>query len=487
MVKSNKGDSEQANADSNARLAVSKEDQAKASKWFARARELGDKRQFDYAIEYYVNGLEFWPDAVEEACKPLHGCAVARRQTGGKKPGLKDTMKRSMNDKDPKRAFLNAAWLFGHDPDRGANLEGLARTASRLRAEESAQWAAGICKRALESSPKVSPKQLQSLARLMEEIGDRAAARGEVAFGVETYQMGVEVLSLWRNRVHKDRNAENALRDLSTKLTILRGKYQDGESFKDSIADKDAQEELHDRQRSVQSGERVEQLAAKAEEAYRKDPDDPQALNRLIDLLTRREHEDDELRAIAILVADYKRTGEYRHKHVADDVRMKQLGRKVREAVKSGDQEAIKGAQITSLRFDLGILKERVERYPTDNRFKFEYGIRLIKAGRFDDAIPLFQSARADPRNRTACGMYLGRCFYRKGYFSQAIAALEQELGEYEFSDDELAKSMLYWLGRSQESGGQIEAARETYGKILQLDYNYRDVRVKLDNLPPAG
>ena len=46
---------------------------------------------------------------------------------------------------------------------------------------------------------------------------------------------------------------------------------------------------------------------------------------------------------------------------------------------------------------------------------------------------------------------------------------------------------MLYWLGRSQESAGQIEGARETYGSIVQLDYNYRDVRVKLDSLPPAG
>ena len=102
-------------ADSTASLVTTPEDQSKAKKWFARARELGDKRQFDYAIEYYVNGLEFWPDAVEEACKPLHGCAVARKQTGGKKPGLKDTMRRSQSDKDAKKAFLNTAWLFGRE------------------------------------------------------------------------------------------------------------------------------------------------------------------------------------------------------------------------------------------------------------------------------------------------------------------------------------------------------------------------------------
>ena len=105
MAKKNNGEPEAEGA-SYARLETSAEDRAKAAKWFQRARELGDKRQFDYAIEYYVNGLEFWPEAVEEACKPLHGCAVARRQTGGKKPGLKDTMTRSMNDKDAKRGSI---------------------------------------------------------------------------------------------------------------------------------------------------------------------------------------------------------------------------------------------------------------------------------------------------------------------------------------------------------------------------------------------
>ena len=128
-------------------------------------------------------------------------------------------------------------------------------------------------------------------------------------------------------------------------------------------------------------------------------------------MLTRRENEEDERRAIGILVGEYKRTGEYRNKHLADDVRMKQLNRKVREATKVGEQEAIKEAHVTSLRFDLSVFKERIERYPTDNRVKYEYGIRLVKAGRFDDAIPLFQAARADPKNRPACGMNLGGCF----------------------------------------------------------------------------
>jgi tetratricopeptide (TPR) repeat protein len=483
MAKNKNGDDSSEAIDAAARLVTSAEDQAKATKWFARALELGEKRQFDYAIEYYVNGLEFWPDAIEEGCKPLHGCAVARHQTGGKKPGFKDTMKRSLSDKDPKRAFVNALWLFGHDPENFSYIEGVARNASRLRAEDAAKWAGGVTLKALESNAKATAKQFQQVVNLFEELGDRAAEREESGFGVEVYQMGVDTLNLWRRRTPKDRLIENALRDMSTKLTILRGKYKDGESFRDSIADTDAQMELHDEQRSVQSDQRLDALISLADKEYQEDPDKAGVLTKLVDLLGRRERDDEEVRAIGLLVNHYKRTNDYRWKQTADNIRMKQLSRQGRRLEKAGDEEAAKEHQVNQLRFELRVFKERLERYPTDNRIRFEFGVRCFRAGRFDDAIPLFQTARTDPKNRSACALYLGRCFFRKGLHSQAVAALQEGLEEHQYKDDDLAKSMGYWLARSFEANGKIEEARKTYGKILQMDYNYRDVRARLSGL----
>lgn len=460
------------------------EDQAKARKWFDRARDLGDKKQFDYAIEYYVNGLEFWPDAVEEACKPLHGCAVARKQTGGKKPGFTDTLKRSLSDKNPKQALVNAFWLFGHDPDNPSYIEGVMKSAARLGADDAAKWAAGIYFRTLESNPKPTGKLYQPLVQALEELGDRAAARGEHALAVETFQMGVEVVNAWRRRVSGDAAADNALKNMSTKLTITKGKYKDGESFRDSIADQQAQKDLHDQQRTVQTEERLEQLIRQARQEFENNRDDPRALNKLIDLLTRQEIEEYETQAISVLVNEFKRSNQYRNKQVADDIRMKQLARAVRQAEKTDNETAIKEARIASLRFDLNVFKDRVERFPTELRYKYEYGQRLFSAGRYDDAIPVLQAARSDPKNRTQCALLLGRCFYKKGYFPQAITILQEESAAYHSPDDDTGKALLYWLARAQEESGNVQAAREGYGKILQLDYNYRDVRARLDKLP---
>ena len=129
------------------------------------------------------------------------------------------------------------------------------------------------------------------------------------------------------------------------------------------------------------------------------------------------------------------------------------------------------------------MFKERSEKYPTDLRIRFDLGVRRFSAGQFDDAIPLLQSARLDPKNRVSCSMYLGRCFLRKGYYDQAIPALEEALAGSEAADDELVKTTRYWLARAQEGAGNKQAAQETYGNILQADYNYRDVRARLDRL----
>ncbi len=487
MAWKKKASSSDDNGDPSARLVTTDADKAKARKWFARGLELGEKRQFEYAIEYYVNGLEFWPDAVEDACKPLHGCAVARLQTGGKKAGLKDTMKRSLSDRNPRQAFLNAMWLFAHDPENINYVEAITRNAGKLRAEDAAQWAAGVFLKALEGAPKASNKCFQSFVRMVEELADRAGERGEAAFAVCSYETVVSGTNLWQRRNPKEKSIEDNLRNLSTKLTILKGKYKDGDSYRESLADGETQAELHDKDRSVQSDERLDQLIAIAEQECAQTPEDARLVKNYIDLLCRREREDEEIRAIGVAVQAYKQTSDYRWKQMADDIRIKQLGRLGRELKKSGDQQAYKVHWNKQITFELAVYKERVRRYPTDNRLKFELGVRLFRTRRYDEAIPLFQTARSDPRNRASSGLYLGRCFFRKDYHSQAIPTFETTIGEWEFPDDDMAKDLQYWLARSQEASGDHESARKTYGKILQLDYNFRDVRDRLDALPGAG
>lgn len=469
--------------DSPHRFEVTDKDQVRAGKWFERALEFGTLRKYDSAIEYYVHGLEFNPEAVEQGLKPLHGCAVAFRQSGGKKPGLGDTMKRSMTAKDAKQAFLNSVWLFGHDPENAAYAEGILKNANRLHADTTLMWAAGTFRRLLDGEKKPNVKRYLLLKQVLEECADRALTRSEQDMAIEALEMGVNALTALSHKIPKDRQLEQSIRDLTSKMTMVRGRYEDADTFRESIQDKEAQKDLHDEQRLIQADDRQDDLIAKARQAHEAHPDHLPALNKLVDLLCRRERESDEIEAIGLLVKHYQRAKEYPAKQKADDIRIRQLRRAVRDQQAASDAEKTATAKHDLLKYELMVYADRVKQYPTDLRFKYEYGVRLFQAGRIDEAIPILQAARADPKIRSQCSLYLGRAFYKKKYFTQGVSTLAQAVEEKEIVEDDTGKELYYWLGRSQEAAGKAEEARATYGELLQLDYNYRDVRERLEKL----
>lgn len=467
--------------DANARHTTDETQKAKARKWFARAKELADKRNYDYAIKCFVDGLALWPEAVEDAHVPLRGTATVRHQTGGKKPGMMDGVKYSMTHKDPLKAMLNAEWLLAHDPTNVGYMEGVFKNANRGRFDDTLIWIGPILHEAAEAEKKPSHKRFALIKEVYEELGDRCQARGEPKLGIEAYEHGLEALIIQKRIEPQNASLSNVIRDLSTKLTILKGNYSDGESFKESLVNGEHQKNLHARDERVQSQERFEELRKNAETEWRDNPDVPSKLIGLINLLCRPEDPKYELEAINILDTEYAKGGDYRFKQRADNIRMKQLNRAERQARESGDAEVLRKTKIKRLRFEIPVFAERADRYPTDLRIKFEYGMRLFNAQKFDDAIPMFQAARADPKSKNRCSLYIGRAFFLKNLYSQAIHILREGEEQCEIPDDDVAKEITYWLARALEVSGEKDAAQKTYGKLLQLDYNYRDVRVRIE------
>jgi tetratricopeptide (TPR) repeat protein len=481
MAKENHNEAPEQPQDANARHATDPAQKAKARKWFARAKQLADTHNYDYAIKCFIDGLALWPDAVEEAHVPLHGTATARFHGGGKKPGMMDSVKYSMTQKDPLKAMLNAEWLLAHDPTNVNYLEGMFKNANKARCDDTLMWIGPIFRQAAEAEKKPHPKRFALLKEVYEALGDRCQTRGEPKVALEAYERALEALTVQKLVDPKNDALLNDIRDLSTKLTILKGNYVEGESFKDSLVDGEHQKGLHDRERMVHSQEQFEELRKAAEADWQSNPDVPSKLITLVDLLCRPENPRYEAEAIQLLEDEFAQRDDYRFKQRADDIRMKQLHRAERQAREAGDAEALRQAKIKALSFEIPIFAERVERYPTDLRFRYEYGVRLFHAQKFDEAIPMFQTARADPKSRTRCVLYIGRAFFLKKLYSQAITILREGETLCEIPDEETAKEITYWLARALEAAGESEAAQKAYGKLLQLDYNYRDVRVRIE------
>jgi len=470
-------------ADSSAPLACtfSDTDIAKAREWFQKGRELAAKKNYDYAIESYITGLDFWPEAVEEGHKPCRAAAPFR---GPRKVSLADTLRYKAGSRDPKKAMLSAEALLAKDPSNIKYMEAIFKNAFKAGYPQTFMWIGELLLEAAEHEPKPNPERLAMIGKTYETFADRIEPQ-DPAMAIAALERAVQAMNRLSNLKPQDMEITTQLRDVAGKLTILKGKYDTAESFRESVQDSEAQRELHDRDRLFQSDQRVEQLIAQARKRYEENPTDRKAINELVEMLCKREKEQEENKAIEILLKAYKDTGEYGYKMHADDIRIAQFRRKARQLATAGDTEAARKVLRDQLRLELKVYKERTQQYPTDMRLRYQYGLRLFKAGRHDDAIPVLQDARSDPKTRVQCNLYIGRCFFEKGYHAQAIDTFKEALRLHETPDDELGKDLLYRLGRAYEEDGQVAEALKTYGQLIQWDYNYRngEVRKRLDAL----
>jgi tetratricopeptide (TPR) repeat protein len=344
-------------------------------------------------------------------------------------------------------------------------------------------WVGPILFNALQNEKKPDTKKMTLVWQAYETIGDRAQARNEPALALEAYQRALDVLRFHAEFEPNTALVLNSRRDMSGKLAILKGHYGESADFRGSLRDETGQSELRDRDRLVQSSNRLDELIAAAERDWQENPGVASKFMDLIDLLCREEDERREKQAVELLVNEYQRTNDYRFKQRADDLRLQQASRRCRKLRQTGDKEGLKAALSKQLAMELQVYDERVTNQPADNRLKYEYATRLFKARKYDDAIPLFQTARSDPKSRLQADLYLGRCFLAKGYHEQAVSTLSKAWKSLDAVENDFGKDVLYWLARAQEESGVVDEAKENYGRLLEMDYNFRDVRDRMDAL----
>ncbi len=468
---------------------TSEADKARARQWFKKAADCRERRDYDYAIECFITGLGFWPEAVEEGHRPLRSLAVQRAQAGGKKPGMMESMKHSTSAKDPKQAMLNAEMLLSKDHTSGAYSDALLRNAARGGFLQTVKWIAPLAYESMRKDAKPDKSRFKAFRQALADAAAKAEAAGDTEALVSVLDQAVNSLDFQLARNPSDEDLKIEQRNLSGKLTITRGKYQDSSDFHDSIRDADSQKLLHDTDRVKQGEQTLATLISAAKRDYEQHPEVPGKIIAYVEALLKpeRKHEEDE--AIAILMKVYDKTKNYSFKLRADDVRIRQLGRAARvqaeRAQQTGADEDRQQARLAALeqrQTVLEVYRERVANYPTDLRLKVRLGTALFEIGEYEEAIPILQVAQQEPKYRTRCKLLLGRAFLERGNAAESVEILRDAIDAYELQDD-TSKDLLYWLARSQEQAGRIDDAKATFGKLLRQDYNYAggDARKRLE------
>lgn len=461
----------------------------KARKWFKKAADCRERRDYDFAIESYIHGLEFWADAVEEGHMPLRSLGIQRMQAGGKKPGMMEGMKRSTSGKDAKQAMLNAEYLLAKDPANGSYLDALLKNADRLELVDTIMWVTPLVLDSLKKDKKPSKARFKAFREVVVSAAERMLET-DPAKATTLLEQAVASVDYIVARSPGDEDLRIEQRNLSGKLAITRGKYEEADSFRDSLRDADAQRVLHDADRSKQSDETLEATVAALQKAYEEDPT-PQNLNRLVEVLRKTERKPEEDRAVKLLMSAYESSGNYSFKQTADDIRMRQLARQTRkqkarakESDEADDKQQARLAALEEAQAQREIFAERVKKYPTDLRWKYQLGATLFKLSEFDEAIPVLQAAQADPKHRVRCRLLIGRAFHETGAHAQAADVLKETIDSYEISDD-VSYELMYRLGLAYEADGRVDEAIDVLGRLAREDYNYAggDARRRLQAL----
>jgi TolA-binding protein len=449
---------------------------AKAKLFFDRAAEAAASSNYDYAIEMYLEGLRRNPDALWDGHLHLREMALSRLAKGGKKPSMMDRIK-YLGGKTPLEQLLNAEYLFAKDPNNLSYAEAMLKAAIAGDYKQTARWAADLLFENNNTSGSPSLHRYILIKDSYAAIGlwDRALAACKYAARMKP----------------DDDDIAGELQRLSAEMTVARGKYDQAGDFRKSIKDRETQERLQSQESVVKTESYRKSAVELARENYKEDPESSLNIIGLADALTDLQTDQGEQEAINLLEDAYRKRQDFSFKERSGLIRIGQLRRKIREAeaiIEKNPEDGTAKTKHAGLLAQLG--KEELEHYdlcvrnyPTDQKFKYEYGLRLLRNKRFDEAIPLFQESQKDPRHKIPAMDKIGLCFFMKGWFADAVDIFTQAIDSYEIKDDDTAKELRYNLARSFEEMGEKQKALEIYRKIAQSDFGYKDVSGRVDRL----
>ncbi len=441
---------------------------AMAKPFIDRAEDVAKAGNWDYAIEMYLEGIRRNPTEVENGHAKLREMALHRKMRGGKVAGFFEARKHKPS-KDPLVGMINAEWMMSRDP---ANMMYWRQIIAAARAGEWPEvlgWAVG-------AMFDINCKSKKPTKEAFIQVRD---AFVELEMYTEAVQACNEALQL----APDDGTLLNSIRDLSAQQTIQQGKYGGDGGFKDSV--KDIKKQIDDvkaDQVTADVGFLTEQLE-KARNAYEADPTVAGKIMALVETFERlSDAASDESylhEAVGVLAKAFKDLSTYSFKMRIGEIKMKLLKAKQLKLLKAGDNDAIVEHDKEKLAFELEEFTERAANYPTDLGLKYEVGARQYLSGMYDDAIASLQQARRDPRNRRKAMNMLGLSFNKKGWHAEAAETFEQAL-DADLSEAR-QKDLRYNLGIVYEAMDQDPKALEQYSIVAQIDFNYKDVRKRIE------
>ena len=280
-----------------------------------------------------------------------------------------------------------------------------------------------------------------------------------------------------------DEEARRAIANLQVEKTIDKGGYEDAESSTQVMVDKQAQAERHGT-----AGVRVP-LEQQLERKIAKDPANVSLYLELADLHVKDERFNEaeavlkrglEASGGALEVREYLEDVELRHaRHQVVIAEKRAKAENTDEAVELCNQ--LKNELNNK---ELEIYRNRCERYPANQGYKYELGLRLYRARNYQEAIRVLQEARSDQKRKGQVLFYLAVCFEAIKQYKLALNHYEESLDHINERELEQRKQAMYRAGIvAMDRVKDYEKAEKHFNALAGHDFAYKDLPDRLDKL----
>ena len=334
----------------------------------------------------------------------------------------------------------------------------------------------------LEGNPKDKAQLLRYASFCMEK--DEAGRPRDPSRAVDLYN---RLLAINPN----DMTAMKGSKDASAAQSVQKGGWEEADSYRDLIKNKEEAVSLEQQSRVVKSDEMIDNQIAELSAAVQAEPQSIDKSRKVASLYEQKGDIDNALEWYRYVLglsggADPTITRKI------SDLQLRQIDEafKAREeylAAAPEDPEAPRyREEMEELRkqrasFVLAEARERVDRNPTDLIAHFDLGVALMDAGEPQDAIGHFQRARMNPSVRLKAMGKLGQCYVARNMNDLAAKTLSDAVAEL-VAMDSVKKDLLYNLGSVYEAMSERDKAIECFKQIYEVDYGYRDVAQKVES-----
>ncbi len=447
---------------------------------FDKARDALDRGNVEYAIHMLMECVSAEPNftrgrqilrAVQ--MKRAEGAGGFKRMFSAAKTTPALTKAKMLASKEPTEAMKVAEQILCGDPRNAGALLLLAEAAENAGFPETTT-------QTLEHYIKLHPRDTKIMHRL---------ARTYVT--IERYDLARDMYDRILQINPADFEAQKGVQDATAHGAMQKGGWEDAESYRDVMKDKEEAVALEQEARVVRAEDTIDKLIKETIEKLAQEPDSPVIQRELGKLYGQKGDFDTALQYLEKIFKAEGGADPSLEEEIAQ-VRVNRLKARVDALKKKLAGEPAKAAELEKQIADLELEHDKlllanaerlVERYPNDLLYRYELGALYMKMGNPQGAIEQLQKSVGQPQRRVASLNFLGQCFHKLGLYDLAADQYTKAAEELPTMDS-LKKDILYNLGQTYEAMGQHEKSITEYKKIAAVDFSFRDVRDKITRKP---